>query len=77
METEMNVAQRRYHSVVKAAADSGRMDKICTPTEARRMRAYFLDWMLLKEIEWYEKVGISSVRGSIVRGLQKLREAAK
>ena len=75
METEMNATQRRCHVTVKAAAESGRLDKICTPTEARRMRACFLDGMLLKEIAWDEKVGISSVRGSIWRGLQKLREA--
>lgn len=77
METEMNATQRRCHVTVKAAAESGRLDKICTPTEARRMRAYSLDGMLLKEIAWDEKVGISSVRGSIWRGLQKLQEAAK
>lgn len=74
METEMNATQRRYHRTVKAAAESGRLDKICTPTEARRMRAYCIDGLLLKEIAWHEKVGISSVRGSIWRGLQKLRE---
>lgn len=77
METEMNATQRRCHVTVKAAAESGRLDKICTTTEARRMRAYFLDGMLLKEIAWDEKVGISSVRGPIWRGLQKLREASE
>ena len=77
METEMNATQRRYHGTVNAAAESGRLDKICTPAEARRMRAYCIDGMLLKEIAWEEKVGVSSVRGSIWRGLQKLREAAK
>lgn len=73
----MNETKRRYYGTVKAAAESGRLDKICMPTEARRMRAYCIDGLLLKEIAWEEKVGISSVRGSIWRGLQKLREASE
>ena len=70
----MNETQRRYHGTVQAAAESGRLDKICTPTEARRMQAYCIDGLLLKEIAWEEAASIPCVSRSISRGIEKLRE---
>lgn len=71
----MNTEQRRLCGVIQAAADSGRLDQVCSPIQARRIRAYYLEGKLLKEIAWNEAVGIANISRSIRRGLEKLEGA--
>ena len=70
----LNIIQYRFRSDIQAASDSGRLDQACTPIQARRIRAYYLDGLLLKEIAWDEAVDVSNISRSIHRGLEKLEE---
>lgn len=70
---EVNEIHKRKLTLVCAAAQSGLLDKCCTPLEIRRIRAYYLEGLPLREVARREGVGIPAVCRSIRQGMERLQ----
>lgn len=63
--------------IVKKADEAGKLDRVCTPKQARRIRAYYLEGKPLREIAQKEGVKKNRVYTAIQRGLANLEKTEK